>query len=115
MKFYLDSQLIGLATGMQGAEQVGAKSVTMYVGDPFGPGITGLVDNFAFIKGALSAEQIADSDAVVRELMSPYAGKPDVVTATEATSVDPDQRPIPLRMARSKPKKLPHPMRSHRT
>ena len=60
---YLDGEEIARATGLEGALQTGSSSHSLHLGNPWGDSsFTGLIDNFAFLRGALSAEQIAEGN-----------------------------------------------------
>jgi len=70
---YLDGQEIGRATGLQGGVQVGNPSQNLFLGDPWGEGFPGLIDNVAFLRGAIDPEDANAGMAIVDEL------EPDVV------------------------------------
>ncbi len=57
---YLNGDVVGALSGLDGARQTGSTSHDLHLGGPFGGGFAGLVDNFTFLRGALSAEQIRD-------------------------------------------------------
>ena len=56
---YVDGIEVGQVSGLDGAVQVGSTSHDMHIGNPFGPGFPGLIDNVAFLRGAITAEQAA--------------------------------------------------------
>jgi hypothetical protein len=55
---YVDGSEVGRIEGLQGAVQAGSSSHDLHLGNPFGAGFTGLVDNFQFYSAAMSAEQV---------------------------------------------------------
>jgi Ca2+-binding RTX toxin-like protein len=55
---YLDGSEVGRIEGLEGAIQAGIDSHDLHLGNPFGAGFTGLVDNFQFYSAAMSAEQV---------------------------------------------------------
>jgi parallel beta-helix repeat protein len=59
---YLDGHEIAHADGLEGATQVGMGSQSLSLGDPWGQGFTGLIDNLAFVKGALPPDEITSGD-----------------------------------------------------
>jgi Ca2+-binding RTX toxin-like protein len=62
---YLDGHELAHTDGLQGNVQGGSDSSSIALGDPWGTGFTGLIDNFAFLKGALSASEIANSTSIL--------------------------------------------------
>ena len=56
---YLDGVEVGRIDGLEGAIQTGLTSHDLHIGDPWGLGFTGLVDNLQFYKAAVSPEQVA--------------------------------------------------------
>jgi hypothetical protein len=62
---FLDGAAVARAVGV-GALQAGSASHDLHLGGPFGGGFAGLVDNFAFLGGAMTAEQVAAYVAAAR-------------------------------------------------
>jgi len=66
---YVDQTQVAQVTGLEGAVQVGNTSHDLYLGDPWGSGYNGQIDNFEFLTAALTPEELAgrsgmdDSDA----------------------------------------------------
>jgi VCBS repeat-containing protein len=56
---YVDGREVAKVGGLSGAIQTGSRFNDLYLGDPWGGSFKGLVDNFAFLKGAITAEQAA--------------------------------------------------------
>ena len=56
---YLDGQAVGQIAGLEGVIQGERPSQDLFVGDPWGTGFPGLIDNVAFLRGAITAEQVA--------------------------------------------------------
>ncbi|WP_311029148.1 right-handed parallel beta-helix repeat-containing protein [Mesorhizobium koreense] len=67
---YLDGNEIAHADGLEGSTQVGMDSQPITLGDPWGQGFNGLIDNFGFLKGVLTASQIASSDSFLSNLQA---------------------------------------------
>jgi parallel beta-helix repeat protein len=67
-KLYLDGHEVSHADGFVGATQIGLTGQPIYLGDPWGTGFSGLVDNFAFIKGAMSSAALAAGTSIVDQL-----------------------------------------------
>ena len=81
---YLDGVEVGRIAGLEGAIQTGMISHDLHLGDPWGEGFSGLIDNFHFYSAAMSAEQVG-------ELSSPdQHGAIDFETETEWAAGDPD-------------------------
>jgi Ca2+-binding RTX toxin-like protein len=59
---YLDGHEIAHADGLGGAIQVGMGSQSLSLGDPWGQGFTGLIDNLAFVKGVLPPDEITSGN-----------------------------------------------------
>ena len=56
---YLDGTEVGHLSGLDGAIQTGSAGQDFAVGDPWGQGFTGLIDNLEFWKGAFTPDAIA--------------------------------------------------------
>ena len=56
---YVDGVEVARATGLEGAVQIGSQSHDFNIGDPFKVGFPGLIDNVAFLRGAITADQAA--------------------------------------------------------
>jgi hypothetical protein len=56
---YLDGAPVGTLEGLSDAVQTGNPSQDIRLGSPWGGGMAGDIDNFTFLRGALSAEEVA--------------------------------------------------------
>ena len=56
--FYLDGAEVARVNDLAGHIQQGSSSHELYVGDPWGGGLPGLLDNVLFLRGAMDAQQI---------------------------------------------------------
>lgn len=92
---YLDGKEVSRLTGLEGATQVGLAGQPVYLGDPFGIGFTGLLDNFAYLRGAMTAEQVtAGLDSLGSGgTTDPVDPQPDTPTPEEEP--EPDPEPVP--------------------
>lgn len=55
---YVDGHEVARLDGLEGHIQTGQKGHDLHVGNPWGDSFSGLIDNLAFLRGAMSAEQI---------------------------------------------------------
>jgi parallel beta-helix repeat protein len=65
-QLYLDGHRLTGQAGLVGAVQVGNLAHDFHLGDPWSPCFSGYIDNPMFLKGALTAEEIAAVDATFR-------------------------------------------------
>jgi hypothetical protein len=56
---YVDGHLFAQATDLSGVVQSGLVGQPFFIGSPWNPCFTGLIDNVAFLRGAISASQAA--------------------------------------------------------
>src|SRR5262249_35427948 len=55
---YLDGNEVGRLTGLNGQIQAGNHGQDFYLGDPWGIGLPGLIDNVAFVRGAMTSNDV---------------------------------------------------------
>jgi Ca2+-binding RTX toxin-like protein len=67
-KLYLDGHDVASADGLAGATQIGLASQPIYLGNPWGAEFSGLIDNFAFIKGALTQDALAAGNSSIENI-----------------------------------------------
>ena len=86
---YLDGAKISSITGLKGATQVGNKTHDLHVGSQTGNSFDGLIDNVAFLTGALSASEMSTLHNGSKSLDALASSYTNVITApvVDATPV----------------------------
>lgn len=77
---YVDGDEAGRIEGIEGI-QAGKDGQNLHLGNPWGASLPGLIDNVAFLRGAMDAEQVGEGMEFVRSLVSPA---PESTPAEEA-------------------------------
>ncbi|GAB4577009.1 MAG: hypothetical protein Tsb0019_03750 [Roseibium sp.] len=84
---YVDNVEVGRIEGLDGAIQAGIEGHSIYLGSPWGASFPGLIDNFAFATGAMTAEEIERSSSVLENVNS-TAGDSDPTPGDGTDPID---------------------------
>ncbi len=98
IRLYFDGELVASRDALKGAIQEGITSQDFYVGSPLGDSMPGVLDNAAFLRGALTGEEIkALHDGVLSldVILNAYASAPLNEVPPELPIPDNNQTPDP--------------------
>lgn len=89
-KLYLDGEEVGAISGLEGTIQTGIAGHPIYLGNPWGSSFNGLIDNLAFVTGAMSSTDVADPTNALDTISTAPSPVPDVgdTSETDGDGVD---------------------------
>ncbi|MEP5700258.1 MAG: LamG-like jellyroll fold domain-containing protein, partial [Sneathiella sp.] len=88
-KLYMDGQVVASAAELDGAIQVGRSSADFYVGDPFGTGFDGVIDDVEFVRYAKTEEEIQNPGSQSTQSASYETAQDETAQQQENDSEEP--------------------------